>query len=125
MGGGVNYREEARRLASAAISGTFHPEALHCYTDASRDPIYWRIRAGLEDGSKWIRPMRRNGEGCELGEPEFPDGKPLYRLHELAAKPVAPVWYVEGENCADALARLGPLATTTGSASSDERADFS
>ena len=56
--------------------------------------------------------MRRAGEGCELGEPEFPNGKPLYLLDRLAAKASAPCWYVEGENCADALAMVGVLATT-------------
>ncbi len=118
-------REAARRLAHSAIRGAFKPEALYTYTDEKGEALYWRIRARLPDGSKWIRPMRRSGVVCELGEPEFPSGKPLYRLHELAARPGAPVWYVEGENCADALAKLGLLATTAGSTSSDERADFS
>lgn len=118
------YREEARRLARAAIRGAFKPEALHTYTDAKGEALYWRIRARLADGEKWIRPMRRNGDSCELGEPVFPEGKPLYRLHDLAAHPSAPCWYVEGEICADALARIGLLATTAGGASSDEAADF-
>jgi hypothetical protein len=118
-------REAARRLTRFAIRGEFKPEALYTYTDEKGEALFWRIRARLPDGSKWIRPMRRNGNGCELGEPEFPKGKPLYRLHELHAKLGAPVWYVEGENCADALAKLGLLATTAGGASSDERADFS
>jgi hypothetical protein len=118
------YREEARRLARSAIRGAFKPEALHAYTDEKGRPIYWRIRARLQSGEKWIRPMRRNGIGYEFGEPQFPDGKPLYRLHELVARPGAPCWYVEGENCVDALAKLGILATTAGGATSDERADF-
>ncbi|MCC7081806.1 MAG: DUF3987 domain-containing protein [Burkholderiales bacterium] len=117
-------RDEARRLARSAIRGEFQPEALHAYTDENGEAIYWRIRARLADGGKWIRPMRRSGDTCELGEPEFPLGKPLYRLHELAGKPNAPCWYVEGENCADTLAKLGLLATTAGGATSDERADF-
>jgi hypothetical protein len=117
-------QQAARRLAKSTIRGDFKPEALHCYTDERGEPIYWRIRARLPDGQKWIRPMRRNGNGCELGEPEFPDAKPLYRLHELAAKPGAPCWWVEGENKADALTNLRVLATTAGGATSDERADF-
>lgn len=117
-------RDEARRLARAAIPGDFKPEALHAYTDEKGEALYWRIRARLADGSKWIRPMRKSGDGCELGEPKFPNGKPLYLLHELAAEPSAPAWYVEGENCADALAKLGLLATTAGGASSDEHADY-
>jgi len=119
-----NPKEAARRLARGGIPGDFTPEALHTYTDETGKPLYWRIRARLANGDKWIRPMRMKGHGFELGEPDFTEGKPLYRLHELAAKPGAPVWYVEGENCADALARLGVLATTAGSASSDERANF-
>ena len=93
-----SYRDEARRLARSAIRGEFKPEALHAYTDEKGEPLFWRIRARLPDGSKWIRPMRRNGNGCEFGEPEFPNGKPLYRLHELAARPGVPCWYVEGES---------------------------
>jgi hypothetical protein len=105
-------KQAARRLAEAAIKGEFTPEALHTYTDPRGETIYWRIRARLADGSKWLRPMRLNGKGYELGEPEFPSTKPLYGLHELSAKPGAPVWYVEGENCVNALAALGVLATT-------------
>ncbi len=116
-------QQAARRLARSVIQGEFKPEALHTYTDEKGEALYWRIRARLPNGEKWIRPMRRNGNGCELGEPDYPNGKPLYRLHELAAKPGAPCWYVEGENCADALALL-VLATTAGGATSDEQADF-
>lgn len=118
-------KQVAGRLARANIRSDFKPEALHVYTDEKGEALFWRIRARLPDGSKWIRPMRLDGQGYELGEPDFPNGKPLYRLHELKAKPGAPAWFVEGENCADALTRLGVLATTAGGASSDERADFS
>ncbi len=118
-------REAARRLARSVISGDFKPEAFYPYTDEKGEALYWRIRARLPDGEKWIRPMRKNGEGYELGEPHFAKGNPIYRLHHLAVKPGASVWYVEGENCADALARFGLLATTAGSASSDDRADYS
>lgn len=117
-------KQAAKRIATAAIRGEWKAEALHTYTSADGTPLYWRVRARLADGQKWIRPMRLHGDAYELGEPEFPAGKPLYRLHELAANPGAPAWFVEGENCADALAKLGMLVTTAGSASSDERADF-
>jgi energy-coupling factor transporter ATP-binding protein EcfA2 len=117
-------REAARRLAKPALAGGFRPVALHTYTDARGQPLYFRIRAKHpQTGEKWLRPMRRNGRGYELGEPEFPDGKPLYRLDDLARNASA-VWFVEGENCADALVKLGLLATTAGSVTSDERADF-
>lgn len=117
-------RDAAWRLAAPAIREGYVPEALHCYTGASGAPFFWRIRLKHPDGRKWIRPMRMNGAGYELGEPECPDGKPLYRLHELAARPREPTLVVEGEWCADAVAPLGVLATTSGGADSAGRADW-
>src|SRR5690625_2956584 len=69
--------------------------------------------------------MHLNGNGYQLGEPKTPDaGRPLYRLDKLAADPDAVVYVVEGEACADALDKLGLLATTSGSASSADAADW-
>lgn len=117
----------ARRLAAAAIRDGFRPVALHEYRDADGTPVYWRIRCKHPgSGEKWIRPMRWNGTGYVLGEPPAPEGgKLLYRLPELLADPSAPVWVVEGEACADALAKAGRVATTSGSASSADAADWS
>ena len=119
-------KEAAHRLAKPALAMGFRPAGLHTYTDAAGQPILYKIRAKhLQTGEKWLRPMHRNWKGYELGEPAFPQGKPLYRLHELAVNAAAPVcWFVEGENCADALVKLGLLATTAGSAQSDEKTDF-
>lgn len=118
-------KEAARRLAAGMIRGNFTPEALHTYRDAAGEPIFWRIRARLPNGKKWIRPMHLNGNGYTIGEPSFNGSRPLYRLHEVAtADPASPVWFVEGEKCADALGRLGAVVTTCGSATDDERADF-
>ncbi len=58
------------------------------------------------------------------GEPEYLEGKPLYRLHDLASRPDDPVIVVEGEWCSDALARAGALATTSGAADSAAKADW-
>lgn len=68
--------------------------------------------------------MHLNGTGYVLREPEFENGKPLYRLSDLDAHPDAPVWITEGEKCANALARLALVATTSGAADSAKRADF-
>lgn len=116
--------QAARRLAAWAIRDGFKPVALHKYTDAAGDVLFFRIRLKHADGRKWIRPMHLNGAGYVLGEPAFPDGKPLYLLPDLAARPDAPIFVVEGESCADALAKLGLLATTSGSADSAETADW-
>ena len=86
-----NPKQAAHRIAHATIRGDWKPEALHTYCDTDGAPLYWRIRARLANGRKWIRPMRLSDEGYELGEPVFPNEKPLYRLHELAATPGAPI----------------------------------
>ncbi|MGH8586208.1 MAG: AAA family ATPase [Gammaproteobacteria bacterium] len=118
-------QQAARRLAASAIRDGYKPEALHAYTDPDGNTLHWRIRLKHPDTKdKWIRPMRLNGVGFELGEPEYPEGKPLYRLHELAARLDEQVLVCEGELCADALAKLGALATTSGAADSAAKADW-
>lgn len=117
--------QAARRLASVQLSQGFRPVALHCYADASGEPLFWRLRLKHPDGNKWMRPMYWSGTNYAMGEPAM-DRKPLYRLPELlAADPGLPVYVVEGEGCADALAGLGILATTSGSSSSADAADWS
>lgn len=70
--------------------------------------------------------MRQTAEGTfELGEPPAPpSGKPLYGLHDLAQRPADTVIVAEGEKAADALAKLGCVATTSGGASSAAAADW-
>ncbi len=118
-------KDAARRLATSAMRDGFKPQALHEYTDPDGKPLHWRIRMKNPDnGDKWIRPMKTNGEGYTLGEPEYQNGKPLYRLHDLATHPLDPVIVVEGEWCADALAKIGALATTSGAADSAGKTDW-
>lgn len=118
-------QQAARRLAAGAIRDGFKPEALHEYTDQDAEPLHWRIRLKNPDtGDKWIRPMKLNGEGYTLGEPDYSEGKPLYRLHDLATRPDEPVILCEGEWCADALAKVGALATTSGAADSAGKTDW-
>lgn len=116
----------ACRLAERAIRDGFQLESLHCYCKADGSPAYWRIRAKHPGGDKWIRPMHWTGSSYALGEsPVPPEGKLLYRLPELLADPRRTVWIVEGEACADALAKLGLTVTTSGSSSSADAADWS
>lgn len=123
---GAWLRFHARRLARQPLADGFEPAALHEYADADGCPLHWRIRLKHpQTGEKWIRPLRRrDGGGFELQQPDYPDGAPLYRLPDLAAQPDARVWIVEGETCADALAALGLVATTSGGADSAGRADW-
>ena len=70
-------KEAARRLSGPMLDKGFQPVALHSYTDADGEPLYWRIRAKHPDtGEKWIRPIHQNGHGFEFGEPKYPAGKP-------------------------------------------------
>ena len=117
--------QAARRLAKFALAKGFIPVALHTYTDTEGRPLYWRMRLKhSETAEKWIRPMRLNGQGYDLGEPKFDNGKPLYTLPRIAGNPGAVVWIVEGEQKADALNALGLVATTSGSATSAAAADW-
>ena len=118
-------QQAAMQLAKGKLAIGFKPEAIHTYTDREGNALFWRIRLKHEETSeKWIRPMKRDGKGYALGEPSFPQGKPLYRLHELGSRPDEPVFLVEGEWCADALTRIGVLTTTSGSADSASKADW-
>ena len=112
--------DAAYRLPVGALRIGFKFEALHTYTERDANPPYWRIRAKHPaTGKKWIRPMKFNGNGYELRGPEKPaNGKPLYRLHELASRPDDVVILTEGEYKADQLAALGLLVTTSGAADS-------
>lgn len=138
-------QQAARRLFAAAIRDGFLPTGLHAYQDADGTPAFWKVRLKhptwgklspeerdrlaakhKPSGDKIIRPMKWNGTEYVIGEPPAPKaGKPLYHLPELlAAEPTAPVFIVEGESCTDALAALGIIATTSGSASSADAADW-
>lgn len=119
------YKEAAKRLARPMLDKGFKPTAIHTYTNPDGSTIYYRIRCKHPDtAEKWIRPMKFTGQGYELGEPKFPDGKPLYALHRLASNPDVDVWIVEGEQKADALNKRGLVATTSGGATSADGADF-
>jgi len=120
----------ARRLLGSKVAEGFTPAGLYAYTDRNGAPIFYRARLNPPNGSgekKVVRPLHADGAEWKIGEPVFSEGgKPLYALHRLAAADAAaPVYFVEGESCADALLRLGVLATTADGAQSDERADFS
>jgi putative DNA primase/helicase len=120
-------KEAARRLASQPIAKGFTPEALHEYCDAEGKAIYWRIRLKNQtSGEKWIRPMHVNEQDIFiLGNPKFSGKKPLYRLPEIVKHLDKIIWITEGEWCCDHLVDLGLIATTSGSAESANKTDWS
>lgn len=119
-------KQRARQWSSNAIADGYKPQALHEYTDTGGNPLHYRIRLKHpETGEKRIRPLMRTGAVFELKQPNYPNGTPPYRLHELAARPSEIVHIVEGETCVDALAKRGMLSTTSGGADSAAKADWS
>ena len=102
----------------------YKAEALHTYTDIEGDPLYWKIRLIHEIEDKYIRPMTLINGVYVLKEPVFSNGKPLYNLHKFKIDLDKTVFIVEGEKCADALVKLGLLATTSGGADSVKTTDW-
>ena len=127
MGGRMNETPEqaAHRFSARAIQDGYKPDGFYTYQDADGNPLKWVIRLKHPNGDKRIWPMRLSGQGYELKEPKYPDGRPLYRLPGLLARPADPTWFLEGENKVDALKHLGVLATTSGGANCASKTDFS
>ncbi|MFT4196756.1 MAG: DUF3987 domain-containing protein [Pseudoxanthomonas sp.] len=136
-------KDAARRLCAAVVAAGFQPNGLHEYRDADGNPVFWKMRCKhprwhrldeaererlqrqyKSNGAKWLRPMYWTGVEYVIGEPPAPaTGKLLYRQPELLAADGV-VWIVEGEACADRLAKLGLIATTSGSSASADGADW-
>lgn len=127
-----SLRDGAKRLAQPWLAKGYRAAGLHVYRAADGVELYAKFRLEHPDGDaapegrKVIRPIHVNGDGaCHLGEPKYTRGrKPLYQLPRIASKPEAIVWVCEGEKDCDALIKLGAVATTSGSATSDDSADW-
>ncbi len=119
-------KQAAKLIAVNKVKEDYKADAIHQYTDIEGNIIYVRLRMVNANGDKWIRPLSRDDAGnwTQLKEPQFPDGKPLYNLHLLTKEPDKTVFIVEGEKCADALTKLGLLATTSGAAQSAKDANW-
>ncbi|SIN98772.1 hypothetical protein SAMN05444722_0021 [Rhodovulum sp. ES.010] len=98
------------------------PDAQYVYHDASGAAILVANRFDRPDGSKFFLPYDPVRQ-----EWKAPERRPLYRLPEVtaAANTNRPVIVTEGEKCADALAALGYVSTTTfGGANGAGKADL-
>jgi hypothetical protein len=119
-------KQAARKFTQGLMNQGYKPTGFYEYTDEKENPSHWRFRLDHPTKGKWFSPLSFNGSEWVLKEPKFPKGgKPLYRLHEIVSRPDETVWIVEGEKCADAFAALGLLATTSGSATTADGADWS
>jgi hypothetical protein len=115
----------ATRLSADAVAKGFTPQALHLYKDEAGQMLHAVIRLKKQvTGEKWIRPMWQAERGYVLGLPEYPRGKPLYRINNLVARPNDTVYLCEGELCVDVLTRIGLVSTTSGGAQSVAGGDW-
>jgi hypothetical protein len=96
----------------------------HRYNAADGTELFRVVRLKHAERDKVIRPMYRDGIRYRMGRGTRPEtGWPLY-VPPFPLVDAGPVYVVEGEACADALARLGITATTSGSSSSAEAAEW-
>ncbi len=112
-----------RALMQGYINKDYQPEALHTYTDAEGNLLYWRSRLRhATNGDKKIFPISWNGEAFELKEPAHDGKKPLYGLGKI--KDADTIYLVEGEYKADWLNKVGIATVATTGASSHDSLDF-
>jgi putative DNA primase/helicase len=98
------------------------PTAQYPYRSANGEVVLIANRFDRAGGGKFFLPYTVDSQSWTA-----PDSRPLYRLPELlASKTDSIVIITEGEKCADALASLGYITTTTfGGASSAHKTDLS
>ena len=114
----------AKEAADAYRTTLKKETARWVYRDAAGVPVGLVMRWDTSDGTKNIRPVWRIGDGWQHSIPS--EQRPLYALDRLVADASARVFVAEGEKCADQLAALGLVATTSPSgASSAAKADWS
>jgi hypothetical protein len=96
--------------------------ALWTYHNAGEEPVGAVVRWDTPEGKR-ILPVSKTRTGWIIGAMSEP--RPLYRLPDLLGRPNEPVYVVEGEKCADAMASLGLLSTTSaGGADAAEKSNW-
>jgi hypothetical protein len=112
------------RLFADDLAQGYRVAGRHRYNDADGCEAFRVVRLKHADREKVIRPMYRDGFRYRMGRGTRPAaGWPLYSP-PFPLVESGPVYVVEGEACADALAKLGITATTSGSSSSADAADW-
>ena len=82
------------------------------YSDLAGTPVGLVLRWGIGKDKTYRQAWQLGGRWF-LESPEDSPQRPLYALDRLATNPKARVYVAEGEKCADILANLGLLATTS------------
>ena len=117
-------RDAVRRLFRKEFAEGYTLAACHRYNRDDGSELFRVVRLKHPERGKIIKPMHRDGLRYRVGRPERPvSGWPLYRPpYPLTESD--PCIIVEGEACADALAKLGTSAVTSGGCSSASGADW-
>lgn len=85
------------------------PTVQYIYRDASGAAVLIANRYEPKASAKFFLPYDVTRQDWKA-----PATRPLYNLDKITiADPQTPIWFVEGEKCADALASLGFLTTTS------------
>lgn len=117
-------RQAVNRLFAGNLRDGYRIAGCHRYNDAEGRELFRVARLKHPEAEKIIRPMHRSSARYRTGRPERPaTGWPLY-VPPYPLVETEPVFVVEGEACADTLARLGLTAVTSGNADSAEAADW-
>ena len=100
-------QQAVNRLFADEVANGYRIAGCHRYNDADGAELFRSVRLKNAEGDKVIRPMYRDGFRYRMGRGTRPDaGWPLY-VPPYPLVEAGPVYVVEGEACADALARLG------------------
>ncbi|GAB1407228.1 hypothetical protein MASR1M8_11470 [Thermomonas brevis] len=117
-------RQAVSRLFAEELRQGYRLTGCHRYNAADGAELFRVVRLKHAELEKVIIPIYRDGFRYRKGRGPKPDaGWPLY-VPPYPLVEAGPVFVVEGEACADALAKLGKVATTSGGATSDSGADW-
>jgi putative DNA primase/helicase len=98
--------------------------SLYPYKDESEKVIQYKIRFDHPEKGKEIRYFWISGVNILPNKRSTIKVMPLYRLPDLLKNSNDIVYLVEGEACADALAELGLVVTTSGSSTGYDQTDW-
>lgn len=118
-------REAVARMFAKELRDGYKIAGCHRYNTADGQELFRNVRLKHPDRPKVMRAIHRDGLRYIWGRGERPaSGWPLY-VPPYPLVETDPAYIVEGEACADALAKLGVSAVTSGGQSSADSADWS
>ncbi|MBC8205560.1 MAG: hypothetical protein H8E68_00200 [Kiritimatiellaeota bacterium] len=108
----VMIAQKAKSTARYRSKQPMRQTSFHPYTKEGKAyaGVYRFDPTDGSDGKQYV-PVHATPSGGAVGDP--PEGWPLYNLEEIQQRPDDPVYLVEGEKAADALIKIGLLATTS------------